>query len=511
MKKIILLIVAILTCACAVLTGCGDSTGYKNGLNINSQDAVSSNGGFAVVKGDYLYFVNGIAAYTDDNTYGDVQTGGLYRVKLADLANPKDATPEQVIPALFVASDFTSGFYMFGDSVYYASPVTEKNKEGVVENSKLDFIKTSLDGATSTIVKTVDDKATQYRYVEANDVVYLVLKTVNEDAETVVEIINTSDKSVVVTTEKLESVIFAEENGTEIYYTRIAHNETLDKDESYNEIHRVKVDGTDELLLSGNGLYGNESGFGLSGAKFALIKETADTLYFSATYVDTSVATVVRYYALAKEGLTKENVNDKLVLLNEGTSSAATVFASTSYFVNANAIVYLDSTHGLIKYDYANVSADNPEGRERIFYDKDLIGYTVKFWHEGYLYAVDSSNYYYRVNVAALLDADDTNNDVKVEKVNFLANSTAWYTPEVIAHGGNEYFLSVYTAEPYANLVFVSNVTANATLDDEAIESIREITEEQVTANLETSISFITEAIQENIDSYMEENFAEEE
>ncbi|MBR2984716.1 MAG: hypothetical protein IKC60_04355, partial [Clostridia bacterium] len=49
-------------------------------------------------------------------------------------------------------------------------------------------VKTSLNGEKSVILKTVDDKATVYRYVEVEGVVYLVLKTVNEDGETVVHV-----------------------------------------------------------------------------------------------------------------------------------------------------------------------------------------------------------------------------------------------------------------------------------------------------------------------------------
>ena len=347
MKKIIVLLVAIVTCACALFTGCNNSTGYDNKLSIDANGAVSSNGGFAVVKGEHLYFINGIASYTEDNTYGDVQAGALYRVKLSDLANPKDANPEQVIPALFVAGDLTSGFYIFGNDVYYASPVTTKNKEGVVENTKLDFIKTSLNGKTSVTLKTVADRNTQYRFVESNGVVYLVLKTVNEDSETVVEIINATENKVVCTTDKVASVIFADDNSTGVFYTRVAHDETLDKDEVYNEIHRIKVDGSSELVLSGKGLYGtqneeNPEGFGVYGAKFSLIKDTADTLYFSGAYADTSIASVTRYYALNKE-------NKSYEVINEGTSTASKVFAANSYYASKNSIVYLDATYGLVK------------------------------------------------------------------------------------------------------------------------------------------------------------------
>ena len=48
-------------------------------------------------------------------------------------------------------------------------------------------------------------------------------------------------------------------------------------------------------------------------------------------------------------------------------------------------------------------------------------------------------------------------------------------------------------------------------MTDEKIEEIREITEKQVKLNLESSISFITESVQETIDKYFEDNFSEEE
>ena len=514
MKKIIVLLVAILTCLTAVFSGCGESTGYSNGLtNLGGEVVSSSNGGFTVVKGDYLYFINGVETHTSDNTYGTPVTGALVRVALSDLANPADAKTEMVIPALFVAGDFNSGFYIFGNDVYYASPVTEKNKEGVVENTKLDFVKTSIDGKNSVIVKTVDSNTTEYRFVEAEGVVYLILKTVNEDSETVIQIVNTATKAVVHTTEKIESVIFAEGNSDTVYYTRVAHDDVLDKDESFNELHRVNVKGEDEILLSGKGMYGNEegdlSGFGVSGAKIALIKDTATHLYFSLTYVDTSITTVNNYCAVEKAQFAKVVDNDfsanqaKIILLNKGTASAATVFASTSYYLDLNNIVYLDSQNGLVKYDYQTTDPEASDCRIRLFYDKDLVGYTVKFWNEGYLYVVDSSNYYYRVNVNAILNGEAG----VVEKVNFLANSTSWYTPEVVTVDGKDYFISVYTASPYNSFVYVSDIAANSALDEDAIKDIQESTEEQVRANFATSISLISDSAKETFEKYIEDTF----
>ena len=152
----------------------------------------------------------------------------------------------------------------------------------------------------------------------------------------------------------------------------------------------------------------------------------------------------------------------------------------------------------------------------RLFYDKDLVGYTVKFWDNGYVYLTDSNNYYYRVNVAALVDFETCakkDGEGKLEKVNFLANSTSWYLPEVI---DGKYFLSVYTASPYSSLVYVSDMDANAAIADaddadDQIEKIRANEEDSVKANLSTCISIISDSINKTIEEYIKDNFETDE
>ena len=75
MKKVLVFAVALMLSVLFALSACGTSTlDHKNGLS-DLGGEVSSNGGFAVEKGDYVYFVNGIAASSDDNEYGKVETG----------------------------------------------------------------------------------------------------------------------------------------------------------------------------------------------------------------------------------------------------------------------------------------------------------------------------------------------------------------------------------------------------------------------------------------------------
>lgn len=496
MKKIIILLVALLTCLTAVFAGCGDSTGYENKLT-GFEGEVSSNGGFAVQKGDYIYFINGVETHTSDNTYGKVEMGSLARVKASDLSNP-----EIVIPSLFVAGDKTSGFYIFGNDVYYATPSTAKNKAGEIENTKLCLTKTSLDGKTSTIIETVANNSTQYRFVESNGVVYLVLNTVKtiqdkdgHDQEiNVVKVINTATKEAK-DSDKMAAAIFADGNFDSVYFTVTARDEALDKDEAFNELWNIKLDGSKELLINGKD-------FGVSGAKITLIKETASHLYFSAAYVDTSVTSVTEYYAFDKASKTK-------VLLNNGSKSASKIFSATSWYNSVNSIVYLDATYGLIEYNYADTTL--PEGRKLIGYGKDLIGYTVKFWQDGYLYLTDASSNYYRVNVNALLA--NPSNDVVAERITIFTDS-AWYNPEVIG----DYFFSITSEDPYTALVFATKIGEFHATDDDAKEAleekisiIKESNQAQIKENIEKfSISFQSETVKENIETYLEENVTEE-
>ena len=498
MKKIIILLVAVLTCLTAVFAGCGDSTGYENKLS-GLEGEVSSNGGFVVQKGSYVYFINGTETHTTDNTYGKVEMGALVRVKAEDLSNP-----EIVIPSLFVAGDKTSGFYIFDDEVYYATPSTAKNKAGEVENSKLAFTKTSLDGKTSKIIITVDDNTTQYRYVESNGEVYLVLKTVNEDSETVIKVISTKNNEVVAETkveedgetkhQKIEAVNFNDgESFNAIYYTVTAFDKEIGKDEAFNELWRINLDGTKEMLLNGKN-------FGVSGAKISFVKETDENLFLSLTYVDTSVTTVTNYYGIAKASLNASavdnNQGEALVLLNNGSKSASTIFSATSWYNNLNSIVYLDKTFGLVEYNYADATL--PEGRKLIGYGKDLITYTVKFWHDGFVYLTDSSNFYYRVNVRALLA--NPSDEVEAERITLNAIAS-WYTPEVV----NGYFFATYSAEPYTALVFA---VKNEALSEEAIDAFAELEgEEQIAEVLKDSISFKSQAVKDAIKNYEEENY----
>lgn len=497
MKKLITLIVVCILCMATFFAGC-QSTGYSNKLG-GFDGEVSSNGGSVVVKGDYAYFINGVAEYTDSNEYGSVSTGSLVRIKKSDLAAP-DGKAEIVIPSLFVAGDKTAGFWIFGNEVFYATPTTAKNQAGVIENSKLDFVKTSLSGDKSVILTTVDSNSTSYRYVQSGSTVYLVMQTVNDDDESIIEVFDASAGKSVAKTDAITAAIFCEDNSAlTVYYTAAVHNEELDQDEDYNEIRAVVIGGsnvkTDEVVLSGKGsIADKDSKFGISGATFTLITDTKDVLFFKAALLDKTTTESVKYYALKK-------ADGSIVSLADGITStlAETVFASTSFFIDEHTIVYLDSTHGILKYDYENKDEEGSSNRSVLYVDDDVLSYTARFISGDYLYLTDSSSYYYRINLTKLLAGKK---GVELQTVSVLSSSTEWYLPEIV---DDKYMLSIYTSDPYYSLVFVSDVTKEYT--DEEIDAIHEASCDAIIGNYKFCASVRDSALTEKLTTYLDENY----
>ena len=207
---------------------------------------VKSNGGFVVEKGDYVYFVNGVETYTSDNTYGAPVKGALMRVKKSNVQQKKNEA-ETVVPSLMVASDYTAGIFIYGDRVYYATPNSDRNMQGVVENSYLNFNSAKLDGSDVKTYFNVSSNSTVYRYVEVDGTVYLLyvensnLHSYNTASDTDTELARSMGAYVLNSLDKSDPYV---------YYTMSVTAE-IDSDDgntvarSYNQIYRVCADATE--------------------------------------------------------------------------------------------------------------------------------------------------------------------------------------------------------------------------------------------------------------------------
>ena len=246
-KKIItgVLAVTCLTSAFA-FTGCGGDnytasplSGYEETKNA----PVESNGGFAVKKGNWIYFINGTQYYTASNEYGDAVRGSLMRISESNFNAGKYTEAEIVVPQLFVAQDYDAGLFIYGDYVYYATPTTDKDIEtGEQDRTSIDFKRAKLDGSETMkgYYFRLQNNTSNYRYVaDANGVVYCLY-----EEDTTLKSYNTQTGTTTTLVKGATSSFYYDTDVTDakVYYT-MAVTKNIDTDNpstmDYNELYCV--------------------------------------------------------------------------------------------------------------------------------------------------------------------------------------------------------------------------------------------------------------------------------
>lgn len=526
MKKLIIVAVTLLLALSVV--GC---SAWKSGIT-DFGGEVKNNGGFAVEKGEYVYFINGTSSNTDDNSFGKVVKGSIARVRISEIGSSA-AKAETVVPKIVYGEYFEdgAGLFIVGDYVYYPTPSDKKNSQGVVKNTDLEFRRTKLDGSDSSIIATVSSLSAPYRFYEKDGKAFLtVYVTVTEDGKDV-DYLKTYDEKgkEIFKSKNVASYDFGDFGADYAYYVRTAYNETLKQDESYNEVYRYAFDGSGEaLVLNGKGGYpDNAGGIGTQGATFDIIKNTVKDLYVSITYVDTSVATATVYCAIAQTDVKTAKEGDveayklnlgALTVINDGDVNASKIFAASSVYVSKSCIIYNDADYGLVKYDYT-VRDTISDGLSHIFDNDDVKGYTYQYEADGYLYYTDGT-YYYRV---ALSDIVDENGAVKADgnaSVERLTYKTTyadgeWYRAEFV--GGKMLYMN--DAEPYYGYVYsvglndvevrYGKALAEITDDeiDAYVEELAKTDKTAIDAALAQRVGIIDEDDAQKLDAYYKDTF----
>ncbi len=260
-KKIISILAAT-TVLSSVLAfaACGDEsyTGKKLDGYDGTKTAVASNGGFAVQKGDFVYYINGAEDYAASNEYGKVKKGALMRISNADLSAGSYEKAQTVVPMLLVSQDYDSGIYLYGDYVYYATPTTDKDVEsGQTRTDYIDFKRAKLDGswAMKDYYFRLDDNSTSYRFVEEgegeNKTVYCLYE---EDGA--LKSFNTKTEKTAVLVEGATEYVYDMTdltNGTVYYTMGVTYN--IDSAQSssapYNQLYKVNASATATAIKNG--------------------------------------------------------------------------------------------------------------------------------------------------------------------------------------------------------------------------------------------------------------------
>ena len=280
-KKILSIVAAATMLSTAfAFGGCGDYYTNDTTLSgVNAADAVSSNGGFVVEKGDYVYFINGVENYTADNTFGEAVKGSLMRKKKADVLNG-EVKAETVVPSLFVAQNFNAGIFIYEDKVYYATPTTDKSiEDGTVQNSWIDFKSAKLDGSATMkdYYFRLENNASNYRFVEDNGVVYCLfeedgaLKSFNTETEETTTLVKGAEGSFYYDMNDLTNPV--------VYYT-MAVTVNADSDApstlKYNQLYQVSASATVASVDKDNASYTTSAGYTYSFNKTFMEEKNAE-------------------------------------------------------------------------------------------------------------------------------------------------------------------------------------------------------------------------------------------
>ena len=245
-KLTVIFAAALLGCSATSIAACNKS-GFVPPTGEIIGNEVKSNGGFAVEKGNFVYFINGSESSDADNTYGEAVKGALYRIDKAALKSGGYDKAQRVVPSLFVAQNYDGGIFIYDDYVYFASPTTEKEKDGNVSSSWLSFKRAKIDGTSTKkeideYLFRLDDNTVSYRFVKVADTVYCLYvkdKTLYS--------FNVSTKTTTVLAKDAEAYYFDTENpenGNVYYLMKVPTNNTAGASsfENYNQLYCVTPD-----------------------------------------------------------------------------------------------------------------------------------------------------------------------------------------------------------------------------------------------------------------------------
>ncbi|MGN0814712.1 MAG: hypothetical protein ACI4MH_05740 [Candidatus Coproplasma sp.] len=264
MRKHFTKIICVATAAISALgitlaSGCG-SLRYS-GVSTEDTTAaqVTSNGGFLVQTGDYVYFVNGVESNSADNSFGSVIKGSIQRISKSDLNAHNYSSTETVVPLVTYSEHYNAGIYVYGDRIYYATPSTAKNSSGEVQYSKLEFKSSSLNGkdTMSDYYYRASSSALNYRYVQVDGVVYLMYacsESLYSESSSVTNIhsVNTVTGEDVIIAYNVSDYEFdtTDPENPYVFYTMGVTN-YLGSDnsvkESYNQLYVARADASESL------------------------------------------------------------------------------------------------------------------------------------------------------------------------------------------------------------------------------------------------------------------------
>lgn len=251
-------IAAVVATSIGLAAGCSQ---YNTGVSVDytpSSAVATSNGGFAVEKDGYIYFINGPESSGANNKYGTPVKGSIMRIAVDDLDNGNYNAAETLVPQIAYSTNYNTGIFVYGDYIYYGTPSTNRNSDGEILSGNLEMKRTKLDGTESMkdAYVTFPSAAYNYRFVEVDGVVYLMYVATSETlygesaGVTNLHSYNTVTGENTLLAYNISNYMFDAEDKTNprIYYTMNVYDYsgTTNTAYSYNQVYTVTADTTEQ-------------------------------------------------------------------------------------------------------------------------------------------------------------------------------------------------------------------------------------------------------------------------
>lgn len=437
LTKTALIIFAI--CLMFLSTGCSAEKKFSVLGGPEQADAVSSNGGMVVQKGNYIYYINGVSSTSAENAFGVPQKGTIVRMDLTTLEKLI------VVPKVVLSSYNKGGFYIFGDKIYYTSPSVEKDKDGKRLSSYLDYFCCNINGSGTKKIITTISNSNPYKFFENDGIVYLLI---NDTSNKSVNVINTNTgKNTTILSEYSGTPIVADDGY--VYFNQVIYKDEEQKTETYtyNKLCRVAYMGgeIEEIKYPNGDSITQDNLIYCYTATLTDVKIYNDNTviyYTKKSAVDKGIPSTIPnatpyYYIL-------EEANDNALI---GISTDEVNFTNVLYVTETSFIgVYKDSEEEGATGDVYYVE------KTQEFNPKKLMANPAKLLNINgeYLYyikSVDSNNLLYKIKYNREIGEYDPEGEEILADVSF---STSGLSPELVG----DFIYFVRTDGDYSNYLY---------------------------------------------------------
>ena len=444
-KKLVKLFGIAALCVSLLFTGCGSNSIPRLSGGPEASDAVESQYGAVVKKGDYLYFVNGVYDSSVSSEFGAVdqpQRGYIYRAQLNEDGSLVADSVMMLCPKQVYSASADAGIFLSGDRLYFGAVTTHRDRRGELLTSYLDLYTVKLDGTDCREITYITSNTNTSRWMEKDGKVYFVY--IDSTAGQVIAI-DEDGRSNVVAEEYTGTPLLGDDNY--VYYTTQIEKpgqDDTDEDEiryeDYYDVKRAPVDGGEaETVLAGAGDIVNRKAV-------TLTKVENNVLYY--TYSDG--ATITMAYELT------EKYSATIF------SNSLTVHKYLGFDDQGNYKGVIATYESKLEFIRPDESSSNRAEQIDLLQQVSLPS-TILTIADNWLYYSDGSSIC-RVDIGTAETGWKTHSEA--QKIFGAAVNTSTFLPEVI--GDYIYFLPTATDHPtYASYLYRLPVTTEITDDME--------------------------------------------